>query len=272
MHFLIVDLFHFQTPPENIDPFAIYVGNIPDNINIKYIKSQFDQCIHYEEYDIQFNNDDSPIEKYSRYANFYFSSVEEAIEAYKKAFSLDLGRRRIVRFRQRNMDLSDPYKDYKHAQHADGCLPPHPSDSVISKPNLTPLWTDSNVQTDELVNAPCNCKRPASPSSIAETITTISSTAEQRSASSSDPIASAGGINIKTEIDRQNELQTFDHLDDLLPGENDSVQPSPSKYIYSLQLWENIYIFYINLFYFCNQPPQALIIGIRVLWIPAKIR
>lgn len=81
--------------PEDIDPYTIYVGNLPTNVSVNKVKSHFPNAARI---DIGF----AQRMKYTRYAFIRYDNVEQAIEAFKSASRMDLGPRSLViRFRRK---------------------------------------------------------------------------------------------------------------------------------------------------------------------------
>ncbi|KAK0085157.1 hypothetical protein PV325_005696 [Microctonus aethiopoides] len=80
--------------PEEIDPYTLYVGNLPESVNVNEVKSKFPTATRVDVgYAQKMRN--------TRYAFIRYTSVEESIAAYKKAHDLMWDTRSIiVRFRR----------------------------------------------------------------------------------------------------------------------------------------------------------------------------
>lgn len=85
--------------PEDIDPYTIYVGNLPTNISVNKVKSHFPNA---SRIDIGF----AQRMKYTRYAFIRYENVTDSIAAYKSAYDMDLGPRSLViRFRRKRGNI-----------------------------------------------------------------------------------------------------------------------------------------------------------------------
>ncbi|XP_060859069.1 uncharacterized protein LOC132936367 [Metopolophium dirhodum] len=81
--------------PECIDPYTLYVGNLPANITSNAVKDEFPKAIRV---DIGFGKK----MKNTRYAFLKFSNAEDAIQAYKEKYNLVIDSRSVVlRFRRK---------------------------------------------------------------------------------------------------------------------------------------------------------------------------
>ncbi|XP_059609141.1 uncharacterized protein LOC132256665 [Phlebotomus argentipes] len=69
--------FKHVCPPEGVDPFSLYVGNLPQSVTTGAVKEIFPTAVHV---DVGF----SPRMKHTRYAFVNYSSVDAAIEAFRK--------------------------------------------------------------------------------------------------------------------------------------------------------------------------------------------
>lgn len=80
-----------------VDPYVICVDNIPAYIDLKYIQTEFEDCIKYYE-----TNSSIDPETNVRCAYFCFNNFHDTKAAYKRVFDLPLGFRRYVGFRRRS--------------------------------------------------------------------------------------------------------------------------------------------------------------------------
>lgn len=95
--------------PEEIDPYTLYIGNLPESVNVNEVKTKFPSAARVDVgYAQKMRN--------TRYAFIRYNSVEESISAYRQAHDLMWDTRSIiVRFRR---------------QRGNTCLPGEP------KPNI----------------------------------------------------------------------------------------------------------------------------------------
>ncbi|XP_072753569.1 uncharacterized protein Pof isoform X3 [Anoplolepis gracilipes] len=94
--------------PEEIDPYTLYIGNLPESVNVNEVKSKFPTARVDVGYAQKMRN--------TRYAFIRYNSVDEAIAAYKQAHDLMWDTRSIiVRFRR---------------QRGNACLPGEPKSNV----------------------------------------------------------------------------------------------------------------------------------------------
>lgn len=83
-----------STRPNEVDPYTLYVGNLPTTIACKKLKEHFPGA---SRIDIGF----AQRMKYTRYAFIRFASVKQAIEAYNRAYDAEIdGRNLTIRFRR----------------------------------------------------------------------------------------------------------------------------------------------------------------------------
>ena len=102
--------------PEEIDPYTLYIGNLPESVNVNEVKSKFPTARVDVGYAQKMRN--------TRYAFIRYNSVDEAISAYKQAHDLMWDTRSIiVRFRR---------------QRGNACLPGEP------KPNVKKVKEESS--------------------------------------------------------------------------------------------------------------------------------
>lgn len=91
-----------EASPESIDPYTLYIGNLPTNVNIQTVKEKFPEAARV---DVGF----AQRMRYTRYAFIRFNSVSEAIKAYKENHNLVLDSRSIiVRFRRQKGQIDLP--------------------------------------------------------------------------------------------------------------------------------------------------------------------
>ncbi|KAF7388128.1 hypothetical protein HZH66_010895 [Vespula vulgaris] len=95
--------------PEEIDPYTLYIGNLPESVNVNEVKSKFPTAARVDVgYAQKMRN--------TRYAFIRYNSVDESIAAYKQAHDLMWDTRSIiVRFRR---------------QRGNTCLPGEPKPNV----------------------------------------------------------------------------------------------------------------------------------------------
>ncbi|XP_026667706.1 uncharacterized protein LOC108622916 isoform X2 [Ceratina calcarata] len=115
--------------PEEIDPYTLYIGNLPESVNVNEVKSKFPTAARVDVgYAQKMRN--------TRYAFIRYNSVDESISAYKQAHDLMWDTRSIiVRFRR---------------QRGNTCLPGEP------KPNVKKVKEEpsniSSTKKDQLLN------------------------------------------------------------------------------------------------------------------------
>lgn len=91
-----------EATPESIDPYTLYIGNLPTNVNIQTVKEKFPDAARV---DVGF----AQRMRYTRYAFIRFNSVDDAIKAYKEHHNLVLDSRSIiVRFRRQKGQIDLP--------------------------------------------------------------------------------------------------------------------------------------------------------------------
>ncbi|XP_025602305.1 eukaryotic translation initiation factor 5B-like isoform X2 [Athalia rosae] len=116
--------------PEEIDPYTLYIGNLPESVNVNEVKTKFPSAARVDVgYAQKMRN--------TRYAFIRYNSVEESISAYKQAHDLMWDTRSIiVRFRR---------------QRGNTCLPGEP------KPNLKKVkeepGTSSQVKKEQSLSS-----------------------------------------------------------------------------------------------------------------------
>ncbi|KAL1131772.1 hypothetical protein AAG570_011385 [Ranatra chinensis] len=88
--------------PENIDPFTLYVGNLPTNISTLEVKEKFPTATRI---DVGY----AQKMKYTRYAFVRYSTAEAALEAYKSSVNTVIASRSIIlRFRRHKAPVGPP--------------------------------------------------------------------------------------------------------------------------------------------------------------------
>ncbi|OAD62900.1 Protein painting of fourth, partial [Eufriesea mexicana] len=115
--------------PEEIDPYTLYIGNLPESVNVNEVKSKFPTAARVDVgYAQKMRN--------TRYAFIRYNSVDESISAYKQAHDLMWDTRSIiVRFRR---------------QRGNTCLPGEPKPNVKKvkeEPN-----SNSQIKKEQKVN------------------------------------------------------------------------------------------------------------------------
>ena len=91
-----------EASPESIDPYTLYIGNLPTNVNIQTVKERFPEAARV---DVGF----AQRMRYTRYAFIRFNSVDDSIKAYKENHNLVLDSRSIiVRFRRQKGQIDLP--------------------------------------------------------------------------------------------------------------------------------------------------------------------
>ncbi|XP_055378348.1 uncharacterized protein LOC129610053 [Condylostylus longicornis] len=88
--------------PEEIDPYTLYIGNLPTKVCVKTVKEHFPGAARI---DIGY----AQRMKYTRYAFIRYNNVEDAMEAYKRTYNTPIGNRSlIVRFRRSKGNIGLP--------------------------------------------------------------------------------------------------------------------------------------------------------------------
>ncbi|KAJ4445136.1 hypothetical protein ANN_06937 [Periplaneta americana] len=96
-----------ELSPEAIDPYTLYIGNLPTNVNVASVKEKFPTA---SRIDIGF----AQKMKHTRYAFIRYNSVDEAIKAYRQSHNLVLESRSIiVRFRRQRGHVGLPGENGK---------------------------------------------------------------------------------------------------------------------------------------------------------------
>lgn len=86
--------------PEDIDPYTLYVGNLPPNITVGAIKEKFSTAT---KIDVGY----AQKMKYSRYAFIKYERVEAACDAFRNSYNSDVNSRTlIVRFRRLKSNIN----------------------------------------------------------------------------------------------------------------------------------------------------------------------
>uniref|UniRef100_A0A146M5M8 Protein painting of fourth n=1 Tax=Lygus hesperus TaxID=30085 RepID=A0A146M5M8_LYGHE len=88
--------------PEDIDPFTLFIGNLPANISTVQVKEKFPTALRI---DVGY----AQKMKYTRYAFARYSTTQAALEAYKQSINTIIASRSIVlRFRRNNAPVGPP--------------------------------------------------------------------------------------------------------------------------------------------------------------------
>ncbi|KAF6205327.1 hypothetical protein GE061_019497 [Apolygus lucorum] len=88
--------------PEDIDPFTLFIGNLPANISTVQVKEKFPTALRI---DVGY----AQKMKYTRYAFARYSTTTAALEAYKQSINTIIANRSIVlRFRRNNAPVGPP--------------------------------------------------------------------------------------------------------------------------------------------------------------------
>lgn len=88
--------------PEEIDPYTLYIGNLPTNITVHSVKEKFPTA---QRIDIGY----AQRLRYTRYAFIRYNNIEDSMEAFRKTFSLEIDSRTlIVRFRRQKGNVGLP--------------------------------------------------------------------------------------------------------------------------------------------------------------------
>uniref|UniRef100_A0A034WIE2 Protein painting of fourth n=1 Tax=Bactrocera dorsalis TaxID=27457 RepID=A0A034WIE2_BACDO len=133
--------------PEQVDPYTLYVGNLPLSITVETIKRQFPGALRY---DLAFKSKTKPI----RYAFIRFESVEKSIEAFKHGINLQIeGRSLVLRFRRAKFNYSTENVSLEKDQTSNKSTPmvadlTDKNDCIITN-NLKPI--QSNFTSDDKV-------------------------------------------------------------------------------------------------------------------------
>ncbi|KAH0568257.1 uncharacterized protein LOC123268660 isoform X1 [Cotesia glomerata] len=197
--------------PEEIDPYTLYVGNLPESVNVNEVKSKFPTATRVDVgYAQKMRN--------TRYAFIRYTSVEESIAAYKQAHDLMWDTRSIiVRFRR---------------QRGNTCLPGEPKSNtkkVKEEPNNVNVKTEQSSCTNNQTSK--NNHNNKTSEDIQQTIGTVSSRSESnnttknidvRFSSDNSPITV-----IPTEISQQK--QPWTEKSPLLPPAAEAPPPPPEN-------------------------------------------
>ncbi|XP_037902764.1 uncharacterized protein LOC119646392 [Hermetia illucens] len=137
-----------STSPDGIDPYTLYVGNLPPHITVAEIKENFPTATYI---DVGF----AQKMKYTRYAFIQYATVEEAMEAYKKTINLMLDKRNlVVRFRRTKGNIGLPgdskTPNPKKAKNNDSDCEIVKDDGVLQKKSRTD--DDATVDSKENVS------------------------------------------------------------------------------------------------------------------------
>ena len=91
-----------QVQPEDIDPYTLFIGNLPNVVTVQTVKQMFPAA---KRIDIGH----AQRIKHTRYAFIRFTNVEEAIQAFKANHNKVIdGKNIIIRFRRHNAPIALP--------------------------------------------------------------------------------------------------------------------------------------------------------------------
>lgn len=99
----------YQVTPEQLDPYTLYVGNLPTKLNVTIFKEKFPTA---KRIDIGY----AQRTKFTRYAFLHYDNVDESMEAFKSTYNLTIDARSlVVRFRRNkgSVGLSEKGKKTK---------------------------------------------------------------------------------------------------------------------------------------------------------------
>lgn len=160
-----------EISPRDIDPYILYVGNLPLNVTKAGVKRHFKVCVRVDiGHPQQMKN--------TRYAFVRFANVDDAIQAYKSAFNtLYESRSMIVRFRRINGNVAVPGENNKNTKTA------HKSEeSTADKPSSQEISrsSSSDTRTSELSKALSDSQslKTSIPSPVLKTISAQKSNQE----------------------------------------------------------------------------------------------
>uniref|UniRef100_A0A182STD1 RRM domain-containing protein n=1 Tax=Anopheles maculatus TaxID=74869 RepID=A0A182STD1_9DIPT len=95
-------LAHAKVQPEDIDPYTLFIGNLPNVVTVQTVKQMFPAA---KRIDIGH----AQRIKHTRYAFIRFTNVEEAIQAFKANHNKVIdGKNIIIRFRRHNAPIALP--------------------------------------------------------------------------------------------------------------------------------------------------------------------
>ncbi|XP_065370234.1 uncharacterized protein Pof [Calliphora vicina] len=129
-----------STKLNEIDPYTLYVGNLPNTIASKTLKQHFPGAARI---DIGF----AQRIKYTRYAFIRYQNVQKAIEAYKRMLNAEIdGRALSIRFRR----LTPTHGDNKDAENPDDILSETRATSVDNSTIFSQTCAESTESMDHL--------------------------------------------------------------------------------------------------------------------------
>lgn len=108
----------FKVTPEQLDPYTLYVGNLPTKLNVTIFKEKFPTA---KRIDIGY----AQRTKFTRYAFLHYDNVEESMEAFKSTYNLTIDARSlVVRFRRNkgSVGLSEKGKKTRKDEGVEGDL------------------------------------------------------------------------------------------------------------------------------------------------------
>lgn len=144
--------------PEQLDPYTLYVGNLPTKLNVTIFKEKFPTA---KRIDIGY----AQRTKFTRYAFLHYDNVDESMEAFKSTYNLTIDARSlVVRFRRNkgSVGLSEKGKKIQKTDGGDEKKPDGTKD-----PQKTRVFDDEwnvyenkdNVlkEAEELRKSGCKC-------------------------------------------------------------------------------------------------------------------
>lgn len=105
-----------EVTPEQLDPYTLYVGNLPTKLNVTIFKEKFPTA---KRIDIGY----AQRTKFTRYAFLHYDNVDESMEAFKSTYNLTIDARSlVVRFRRNkgSVGLSEKGKKTQKTENEDG--------------------------------------------------------------------------------------------------------------------------------------------------------
>lgn len=133
-----------QVTPEQLDPYTLYVGNLPTKLNVTIFKEKFPTA---KRIDIGY----AQRTKFTRYAFLHYDNVDESMEAFKSTYNLTIDARSlVVRFRRNkgSVGLSEKGKKTKKDEGVEG---DGPGKSETAKAPSTSKLFDHEMDTKDNV-------------------------------------------------------------------------------------------------------------------------
>ncbi|XP_011303716.1 uncharacterized protein Pof [Fopius arisanus] len=124
--------------PEEIDPYTLYVGNLPESVNVNEVKNKFPTATRVDVgYAQKMRN--------TRYAFIRYANVEDSIAAYKKAHDLMWDTRSIiVRFRRQRGNTCLPGETKSNSKKVKDEL----EEGGVQKERISCNTTESSMKAD----------------------------------------------------------------------------------------------------------------------------